>query len=311
MRKVLPMILAGFASAAMAVEIPVQRLADDAKVIDRVAQASKKDLPQDLLKRILNEDIEAMRGRRADGSYDFATFEKMEASREDKSFSVQPRKNEGLDHFEMKGAFVYRLLIDLPTRRMLVTKNRRVYIDHVDVEYIPINNSATQRQSFKVEAWVEPGDSRFVDFPEVARQATATVFAKADPAAGYSNIVLTLLHARVTDNSDSPYADAVQSARAMIRAIDNSDIQSIRAMASRMYSDLAPKVATPAAQTVEVVAPKVTALPPPAATASAPAAASDVYGELQTIEDLLTGDENEKRAGLDRLHQLLRRLRPR
>src|ERR1051325_5324281 len=103
MKRIIPMVFAAFASAAMAVEIPVQRVADDAKVVDRVAQASKKDLPQDLLKRILNEDIEALRGRRADGSYDYATFDKLEASREDKSFSVQPRKNEGLEHFEMRG----------------------------------------------------------------------------------------------------------------------------------------------------------------------------------------------------------------
>ncbi len=38
---------------------------------------------------------------------------------------------------------------------------------------------------------------------------------------------------------------------------------------------------------------------------------TNVYGELQTIEDLLTGSDAEKREGLDRLHQLIRRLRPR
>jgi hypothetical protein len=38
--------------------------------------------------------------------------------------------------------------------------------------------------------------------------------------------------------------------------------------------------------------------------------APDVYAELQSIEDLMTGSDAEKRQGLDRLHQLLRRLRP-
>jgi hypothetical protein len=32
--------------------------------------------------------------------------------------------------------------------------------------------------------------------------------------------------------------------------------------------------------------------------------------ELQSIEDLLTGNESEKRSGLDKLHQLVRKLRP-
>jgi hypothetical protein len=311
MRRMLPLIVAGLASAAMAVDIPVQRVADDAKVIDRVAQASKRDLPQDLLKRIVNEDIEALRGRRADGTYDNATFDKLEQSRESKSFSVQPRKNNELDHLEMKGSFVYRLLIDLPSRRMLVTKNRRIYVDHVELEYIPINSSPTLKQNIKVEAWVEPGESRSVDFPEVARQATVRVFARADSAAGYGNVVLTLLHARVTDNADSPYSDAVLSAKAILRAIDNADVPSIRSMAIRIYDDLAPKIATPATQAIDVVATRANPAPAATTTSVLPAPGGDVYVELQSIEDLLTGNETEKRAGLDRLHQLVRRLRPR
>jgi hypothetical protein len=42
---------------------------------------------------------------------------------------------------------------------------------------------------------------------------------------------------------------------------------------------------------------------------TAPKADDQLYGELQSIEDLLTGTDAEKRQGLDRLHQLLRRLR--
>ena len=44
------------------------------------------------------------------------------------------------------------------------------------------------------------------------------------------------------------YADAVASARAMMRAIDNGDIPSIRSMAARMHADLETKVAAPAVQ---------------------------------------------------------------
>ena len=296
------LILGVIASTTYGAEIPVQRVADDAKVVDRVAEASRRDLPQDLLKRILTDDIEALRGRRADGTYEFATFERLEASRDSKSYSVQPHKNDALDHFEMNGSFVYRLVIELPSRRMLVTKNRRVFIDHVELEFIPINNSTTQRQTVKVEAWVEPGEVRPIDFPEVGRQGTARVFAKADKA-GYGNVVLTLIHAKIIDNADSPYADAVASAKAIIRAVDNNDVKSIRAMAARMHDDL-DKTPQRATQTVDVVA----AAPTNSAAAAAPAA--EIYTELQSIEDLLTGTEPEKRQGLDRLHQLVRRLRP-
>lgn len=305
MKRMIPVAMLALASAAFAVEIPVQRVADDAKVVDRVAEAAKRDLPQDLLKRILTDDIEALRGKRPDGTYDYATYERLEASRSDQQFSVNPKKNDAVDHFEIKGSFAYRLIIDVPSRRMLVMmKNRRVYIDRVELEYISMTASATQRQSTKVEAWMEPGETRNIEFPEVARQVTARVFAKADEKAGYGNINLTLIRARVVDNADSPYADAVASARAMMRAIDNGDIPSIRSMASRMRTDLVGVVPATAVVTV-TPAPVPSVTPIPTSTLGV-----DVYPELQSIEDLLTGTEAEKREGLDRLHQVLRRLRP-
>ena len=309
MRRMIPVAILALAAAASAADIPVQRVADDAKVVDRVAEAAKRDLPQGLLKRILADDIEALRGKRSDGTYEYATYERLEASRSDQSFSVNPKKNDTTEHFEIKGSFAYRVIIDVPSRRMLVTRNRRVFIDHVELEYVPMISSATQRQSTKVEAWMEPGETRNVDFPEVARQVTVRVFAKADEKAGYGNIVLTLIKARVVDNADSPYADAVASARAMTRAIDNGDIPSIRSMASRMHADLEIKAAVPAVQTVDVVAPRAPQpTQPPASVQSTPG--GDIYPELQSVEDLLTGTDVEKREGLDRLHQLVRRLRP-
>ena len=70
-------------------------------------------------------------------------------------------------------------------------------------------------------------------------------------------------------------------------------------MAQRLAADMEPS--KPATAAVEVTAPR--AEPAPAR------AEPDVAGELQAIEDLLTGTEVERRQGLDRLHQLLRRLR--
>ncbi len=311
MKKMLLLTLLGLASVVQAAEIPIQRAADDAKVIDRVAEVSKRDLPQNILKRIANEDIEVLRGKRADGTYEYATFEKLEASRSSESYSVQAKKNDELQRFEIKGSFVYRLLIESPTRRLLVTKNRRVNLDRVEIEYIPMGNSSTKILPIKIDAWLEPGEVRPVDFPEVARQATVRIYAKADPKAGYGNIDMTLINAKVVDNADSPYADAVASAKAILRAVDNADIPSIRAMAIRMYEGLAPRATAtpepaPAATTVEV-RPAPPATPP----AVQPASNVEIYMELQSIEDLLTGTDVEKREGLDKLHQLARRLRPR
>ena len=296
-------------ASSAAAQVSVQRVADDALVIDRVAEATRKDLPQELLKRIINEDIDLLRGKRADGSFRYATFERLEAGRTANDFSIQKRKDEELTRIELKGAWVYRVILSLPSRRLLVTRNRRVWVDRVDLEFIPENSSTTRTQSVKVEAWMEPGASTPIDFPVVARQATVRVFARADQDAGYGNIVLTLVHAKIVDNVDSPYAAAVSSAKALLRAVENSEIPSIRAMAARLHDSLVGAGAVAAGTTTAASsgpASQVDVIAPSPATDSA-----ELHKELQEIEDLLTGSESERRQGLDRLHQLVRKTRSR
>ena len=292
------MILAALLLAtATTVNNNIANVADDAKAVDRIAAASKHDLPAELLRRMLNDDIETLRGKRKDGGYDYASFERFEASRTGDSFSVEANDDpEKLTKLEVKGSWLYRLVIEVPSRRLVVTKNRRVFIDRAEIEYIPEKGGPTKRQVATIQAWVDPGAFRNVDFDEVARQATVRVYARSEKESGYGNVNLSLLQAKVSDNPDSPYADAVSSAKAILRALDHEDIASIRAMAQRMYTDLAGKSvgAPPAVATIAV---------------EAAAAPLDVT-ELQAIEDLLTGSETERRQGMDRLHQLIRKLRP-
>jgi hypothetical protein len=282
---------------AATVDIPVARVADDARVVDRVAQASKRDLPRDLLKRMVNEDIELLRGRRSDGTYEYAGFERFEAGRTSKSFSVQP-SDQTLD---IRGSFVYKVQVESPSRRMLVTRNRKIYLDRAEIDYIPVERSAAQKtQTVKIDTWIEAGQTRSVDFEAVAKEATVRIFAHADQKTGYGNLELSLIEARVIDNSDSPYADAVASAKAILRALDHDDIASIRAMATRMRNDL---------QQQNAGAGSPAGTPPAGVPAATSSMDLEILTELQAIEDLLTGTEAEKRQGMDRLHQLVRKLR--
>jgi hypothetical protein len=290
-----------FAATTAVAQVPVTRVADDAKVLDRVAEAARKDLPRDLLRRIADEDVELLRGRRGDGTYQYAGYERLEAGRITDSFSVEPRNGDELKRLEIRGANVYRVTISLPSRRMLVTKNRRIWIDRVDIEYIPQGGSVSKTQTLKVGAWFEAGSTRNVELDDIARQATVRVYARGDKAAGYGNIGISLIQARIFDHPDSPYADAVASLKAVQRALDHDDTASIRSMAARVSQSLrGASVADlqPVPRVVDVIAPRADVAPSP-----------DVTLELQDIEDLLTGTDGEKRQGLDRLHQLLRRLR--
>jgi len=305
--KLAAVILAFFAAtiAAAQQQVPVGRIAEDARVVDRVAELSKRDLPRDLLKRMLDQDIDLLRGKRNDGTYQYASWERLEAGRVSDSFSIQPSGEDKLTKSEIRGDAVYRVVLDMPSRRMIVTRNRPIWIDRVEIDYIPQTSAVTKTQVAKIGAWLAPGELKPIDIDDVARQATVRVFSRTDTKTGYGNLNVTLIKAKIFDNPDSPYADAVASAKAIERGLDHDDISSIRAMAQRMASDLQPQV--PTAHTVEVTAPRIEVAPQPAPSQTA--VSSDIYNEIQAIEDLLTGSDAEKRQGLDRLHQLLRRLR--
>jgi hypothetical protein len=287
-------------------QIVTARVADDARVIDRVAEASKRDLPRDLLRRIVDEDVDLLRGHRADGTYQYAGYERFESGRVNESFSIDPEKADKLAKLEVKADHAYRVVITSPARRMLVTKNRRVWLDSVQIEAMAQGSNVIKTQTIKLGVWIDPGATRTIDLDDIARQATARVFVHADPDSSYGNLDVTLLQARVFDDPNSPYADAVSSLKAIQKALEHDDVPSMRTMAQRVEQDLRGNAA-----------PAVTASLP-AAAAAAPQASvdvvatradSDTYAELQAIEDLLTGNDSERRQGLDRLHQLVRKLR--
>jgi hypothetical protein len=317
-RFLLSAALVAFAAATQAqVQVPVARIADDGLVIDRVAEAAKRDLPGDLLKRIVNEDIELLRGKRPDGSYDFAKYERFEAGRVNGSYSINHRKDR-METVETRGTWIYRVIVEVPSRRLLVRKNRPVWIERVDVEFVPEGSTQLQQQSFEVKAWLQPGEVRPFDLRSIATKATARVVATADEKGGYANIDVALVQARIVDAADSPYAEAVASAKAILRALDNNDIPSTRATARRMRAALGGSSAPITSATAPAVAPPLTSAiaPRPSAsemTVTAPpvdtATRLELQTELQMIEDLLTGTEAERREGMDRLHQLVRRMR--
>jgi hypothetical protein len=283
----------------------VARVADDAMVIDRVGEASKRDLPADLLKRIVNEDIDVLRGKKSDGSYEYAHYERFETGRTQSSFSINYRKDK-METVEVRGAWIYRVIVEVPTRRLLVRKNRPVWIERIDVDYVAEGTTRTEQQSFEVKAWLQPGEVRPFDVPAIAKQATAKLIATAEEKGGYANVDVALVQARIVDAAESPYAEAVASAKAIQRALDNNDIASMRASARRMRTSLGGSSTTTPAIAPRPAVSEMTVTAPPAADN---ATRLELRTELQMIEDLLTGTEAERREGLDRLHQMIRRMR--
>lgn len=310
MKRLLIILMVGVAAGtpiASADVTQISQVYDDAKAIDRFADASKRgDLPKDVIGRIVEQDIDFLRGKRVDGTFQYASYERVESGRIGDNYSIQPSAdNEHLSKVDLRGDFVYRLIVEVPSRRMMVTKNRKLWLDRVEVEYIPQNSSASRSQTVKVGAWMVPGDVKTFELPEVGRQATARIWMRADKKDGYGNVSLTLLKARVADNPDSPYAAVVANARALLKALDYGDVASVRNLAGHIRDALQAGSGTTGA---DMPAPP-RAMEATAPPSSRPADSAAIVRELQAIEDLMTGTETERREGLDRLHQLLRRMR--
>ena len=295
MRRVAAAAVLALTSLAAWAEVPVEKVRIDTHVVDRVLDASRRSVPTDVLKRVVLEDIEMLRGVRADGTYEYAFYDRYEAERHSESFSIEPRKDDGTETVSVTGAFIYKLVIEVPGRRLLVARNRKVWVERVEVDFIAQGQTARATHVVDVKAWLEPGTSRTVELPEIARQMTARVIARADTDAGYGNLVIATVQARIIDDAKSPFAGAVSSAKSLVRAIDGGDKAAMRNHAAAMRSALPSGPVAGSSVTVVAADPGIER--------------RELQSELEAIEDLLTGTDAEKREGLERLHQLVRRVR--
>lgn len=284
---------------------------EDARVIRRIAQMSKRDFPSSLVARIIQEDMDLLRGKRSDGTYQFAHYAREEEKRSTDRITIRDREKEDapLEKATIKGDFVYRAIVSVPGRRMVVARNRAVFVDRVEVDFTPLAGER-KTQTFPIQEWLQPGDERRIEIPDIARSATVDVYARTEPNKGNASLDLSLLRSRVVDNSDSPYFSAAQLVRRMQRSVEREELKEVRTIAESLVN-LAPVEIAPRSYDSLSAVP---ANPPNSSASSASGLQStptvEIYLELQMIEDMLTGTEGERREGLDRLHQLVRKIRP-
>jgi hypothetical protein len=296
-------------SAAWGQDQPnLAQVRDDAKVMKRVVDVAKKDVPRDILETIAREDLELLRGPRPDKSYVWADYVREEAGRKEEGFTVAGgEKQTTVRH---RGELVYKLIVRPPTRRYVVRKNQRVFIDRIDLDISPVEDMPSRVQTVEVDEWLAPGQSREVELPEIARVARVTVLANTEAKAGPASLELTFVQAKLADNPASPWSRPVENLKLFLQALDRGDRGNMRTTANLLVTD--PTLGTDARVSIPERELRVTQedLPLDSRPGSTALSGSELYIELQTIEDLLTGSESERRQGLDLLHQLVRRVRP-
>lgn len=297
-------VLAACGVSAQMTSAGIDQVREDAKVILRILEASEKDLPRDLMRKIVEEDIDILRGKQNDGTYLYASYVADEADRSEQGFTV--RAGEQLAQFNVKGEASYAVLLRVPGRRFLVRKNQQVYVDRVDLDITPAASGFPSRvETVKIGAWIPAGGDRLVTFPQIARSARVTVHARTDKDAGPASLQLILLEPRLSDDPRSPWYRPVENAKVLLREIERRDRPKIESAARLIAGDpllTAPPVATTARRdswTSPDLGPDIL-----------PSASDELYLELRRIEELLSGNEFDRRQGMDMLRQMVRRLRP-
>jgi hypothetical protein len=293
-------LIAATLAATPVRDVDVAQVYEDVRVIRRVASVSGQDLPRGILHQLIDESVERLRGKADERNYAYATWTRLESSRVSASRTVKKEKDGVSTIVELTAPSAYRLEITVPSRRYVAARNRPLQLDSVITEY---TNAAGRRtiEQFALARPISPGESTSVDLPEIGWNVTARLKARAEEeAGGHGTVELALIAPTLVDEPASPYAAPTANLLAMKAAVRSTDILEIRRLcdATTSFFDDTSRQARSRVRPVGGVSPAGTLQ------------GSQLLSDLQRIEDLLTGDEQQRREGMDKLHQLIIYLRP-
>jgi len=278
-------------------DVDVALVYEDVRVIRRVASVAGRDLPMDILAQLIDENVERLRGRQDERNYAFATWTHKEGGRTSETTTVKKAKEGLATIVELEARSAYRLEISTPSRRYLAARNRPLQLDSVIVEYTTPAGRRTTEQ-FELGREIHPGESTHVDLADFGWNVIARLKATTQEGSmGNGTVELALVAPTLVDEPGSPFAEPTSNMLAMRAAVLNADILEIRRLCDAITGRL-DEMSRQAKSQVRPVG------------GSAGVPADRLRSELQAIEDLLTGDERQRREGMDRLHRLLIDLRP-
>lgn len=217
MHRIMTLCLATLLAASLAAQTPAQHddpigsLAQDLRTLSRIADLAKDlgDTRQVML-AIVDSDVERLRGPRDDGTYQWASLQRQEASRvADEKGIEQVQTEKELRNVTVSAPRAYRVLVTVPEKRNLISANNRVYLRNVIVDSTGFDGKTTH-QEIPVNAWINPGDSNGVALAEIGKSVKATAELGVESGNKKAVANVALLQAKLVDDPQSPYFPAVQ-----------------------------------------------------------------------------------------------------
>ena len=298
---VLLFAVTGLALSASAQTSEAEQVRRDAWALERIAEVSSsgRAMPRDLMQTMVSQSLETLRGASPDGTYRWASYERAEAGRDADRDSLRPTGSEEPDSLESTTDLAYAIRIEVPSRRLLVARNRRVFIERIDVDYRELGGFR-DIQTIELNRWIEPGDSVEYPLESITRRATATVRGWADPEErGNAVVEVVWLVPTLTDDPASPYATQVATLKQVEAAVDERDRERTRTLAAQLAMQLGH-------DTTPVMRPDLVREPP---AVPMPIGRDELLFELRTLEEMMrSGAPAGRGTAEDRLRNLIRRV---
>lgn len=281
-----------------------ERVQKNAWAMQRIAEVatSDRDMPRDLMHAMIEDSLSVLRGEAADGSYRWARYERNEAGRDTDRIALRGQGPQNPDSVEVSADLVYAMRIESPNRRLLVARNRRAYIDRIELDFRELG--AFRRQEvISVGMWLEPGEGREYMLPEIARRATVKIVGWSDPEERGSAIIeVVWLHPELVDDAASPFRNSVATLKQLRSSVEERNREGTAQLASQLASQVGGVIpATAAAPRTDMVV---------ETTASRlPLDRDGLLYELRTIEELMRNRGVSARGTAEeRLRELIQRV---
>lgn len=309
------MALTASAQSPMPRDEKIEMVAQDLHALGRVATVAK-DLPdsRQILLSIADSDIDMLRIPRPDGTYQWASLQREEASRVSDEKTIEQVHTEAeLRNVTISAPNAYRVVISVPQKRGVLAQNNRVWVRNVLVDSTGFDGKLTHSE-LPVNAWVNPGDANSVALPDIGKSVKATAELGVESGSKKAVAEVALVQAKLVDDPNSPYFPAVKRLLQIREFITAKEMNrgylktSIDEALLALPGELEKRAAEQARLTEERRQAAATGTMKNAIAAGD--ATPDVVHELSEIARLMNGTLQEQSDARMRLDQLIGTLRP-
>jgi hypothetical protein len=324
-KTVLATVLSLFALAALAQDqarqpaLPSDEhtalIAKDLHTIGRIASLTD-DLGRErqVLLAIVDDDVRDLRMPRDDGTYQWASLQRVEGGRvKDEKTVEQVYTEKELRHVTVAGPNGYRVEVNVPRKKSTFSPNNRVWVGVVHAEITGFDDKVTLHE-VTVNNWVNPGDSTGQPLPAIGKAVKATVDLGVESGNKQAVAEVALVQAKLVDDPNSPYFPAVKrliQIRELVAAKDinrgfikNAADEAELALPGELEKRLAAQEEATRVRKMMAEAGTTTG------TINVGDATPDVTVELTEITRLLSGTLQEQTDARARLEKLITSLKP-